>query len=163
MYIQVSLFGALLGVLFSPENTIKSPNKQRMQKWKWLGFQLITKRSLSAGVLIGLGAGLSFASSVGRSYGWSDWIRDGCVFGICYGLTAALLSMLVHHEPIEENKGTLQEKISTSFWEDLWLRFISTGYLRQAILIGLTVGGGSVLAYGVTVTLIEGLVPGLLF
>ena len=143
-----SLLGGLIGWLFTGGEPIKLPFETKSRSWRSRLKHIIPIHSLRNGLLIGLGVGLSSGSQIGGGYGLNDWLREGLIGWLCFGLSSVLLSLI-----FEERRMTyLDTKKTTKPQRSIWLNLINVGHLRNGLLVGIFVG----LGYGLNDGLIDG-------
>ena len=146
--IQAAILGCFLGYSFSQlasasteVATLKTTQKRPRRRYLRRGL-------ISAGT--GLVIGLSFGFELGSGYGFSDWLRDGAIYGSILALTCWLLLILLPLIPAQP-ASSLVAKVPAQL-----------GYLFSPLHIWrmLLVAIGLGLAYGVSTWLSYGLIYG---
>lgn len=143
--IRAGLVGWLIADLCCERTTRLQTTTQQLSRWRYFGRNLLAKGSMIRGAFIGLAAAVSWAgeffnSGYASPYAWNDWLRDGIITGLAYGLGSTLLSALIFSGIIDEKRGRQRGETSTESWRGS-LGPASIGYLRYGVLTGLIFSG----------------------
>jgi hypothetical protein len=142
--IGYGLLSGLVGEQLSRGSTATASTEKKEGAWRNRWYHVSALRSLGWGILIGLGVGLSFGILGGTIYGLDDPLLGGLIYGISFGLSGALLNEIVEkgnrRTPWLEKKGEPRLR--------RWSRLITTWQVRGALLVGLIVGLGQWLYFG---------------
>jgi transcriptional regulator with XRE-family HTH domain/energy-coupling factor transporter ATP-binding protein EcfA2 len=148
--IQAAILGCLLASWFSQEastsievSTLTLSTPEMKPRRRKLG-RVLT--SASTGLILGL----SFGCELGPGYGFSDWLRDGLIYGSSIGFTCWLLMVLLPLLPPQRSSPDNPRVLA-------YLRYLlSTLHIRRALLGATALG----LAYGLSTGLSYGLIYG---
>jgi energy-coupling factor transporter ATP-binding protein EcfA2 len=133
------LLGGVIGYTLSSNQPRQySPGTEPIRK---IWYDICPKqllRGLVIGLIIVLGAGLSFRLYFGSVPGYEqkDWLQDWLVHGIGFGICGILFSVFLVKSQ-KTNRGRESKSFSLG---NLWHRFITTDYLRNSLCVGSLIG-----------------------
>ncbi|GHO98023.1 hypothetical protein KSF_080710 [Reticulibacter mediterranei] len=155
--IEYAIIGGLLGGLLSTVDTETGVSLPQTQISPRQNSRRRFGRCLAIGIITGLLSGLSWGAWLSPQYTLSDWLRDGCSYGVTFGLSGFLLSVWLPLSPFKH-----ASPLHEAAWS--WKRpinLLQTVHGRRVLLIATLVGAGFGLSYGLDYGLDAGLSSGL--
>lgn len=148
--IEYATIGGLLGGLLSApatETGVRAQTSSHQNRGLRFG------KYLAIGVIAALPIGLSWGELQNSLYSLSDWLRDGCIYGVVLGLSCILLSVWL---PLSLSKHTSSTHEAARSWKRP-INLLQTVHGRHVLLIATIVGTG----FGLSSGLANGVVTGL--